>query len=156
MPSVKSLAEHQYYGHPRNAFWPIMREILALPCAEYPDYASLTRAVAGRGFAIWDVLQSCHRPGSLDAAIEPGSVVVNRFDRFLGRYPGIDRIFFNGTTAERLFRRHALPMLPAGSPSCGMHRLPSTSPAHAALTLEEKLAAWSAIVPAGGLAFDGR
>jgi double-stranded uracil-DNA glycosylase len=29
MPSVTSLATQQYYGHPQNAFWPIMGRLFA-------------------------------------------------------------------------------------------------------------------------------
>lgn len=144
MPSLKSLREGRYYAHPRNAFWPIVRELLALPEL---DYAALTRAVAGKGFAIWDVVASCHRPGSLDAAIDLSSIVPNDIGRLLSARPAIDRIFFNGSTAERLFRRLVLPGLGSVGRECALQRLPSTSPAHAAMSWQGKLAAWRAILP---------
>lgn len=144
MPSRQSLREARYYAHPRNAFWPILRKLLNLP---ERDYGEASRAVAAMGFAIWDVLQSCQRPGSLDANIAPDSIVVNDIDGFLAAQPRVDRIFFNGSTAERLFRRHVLPGLGGPETRFRLQRLPSTSPAHAALTHAEKLAAWRAILP---------
>ena len=33
MPSRESLARHRYYAHPRNAFWPILVELLGLDSA---------------------------------------------------------------------------------------------------------------------------
>lgn len=151
MPSRKSLDDARYYAHPRNAFWPIMRELLDL--GEH-DYQALSRAVARRGFAIWDVLASCRRPGSLDSDIEPASIEVNDIPGLLRGQPGIDRVFFNGTTAETLFRRHVLPELGAAADTLRLQRLPSTSPAHAGRTFEQKLEAWRAILPGpgGGLA----
>lgn len=141
MPGVASLQLQQYYGHPRNAFWPIVGAIAgfdpALPYAE--RMAALRRA----GVALWDVLAACHRPGSLDAAIDPASVVPNDIGAWLGRHPGVGRILFNGATAQQMFHRHVLPGLPSGR--CPeLRRLPSTSPAHAGLSLVEKRAAWAA------------
>ena len=144
MPSQASLDGQRYYAHPRNAFWPILREVLAIGDE---DYAIVTRAVAGRGYAIWDVVASCCRPGSLDAAIELSSIEGNDIAGLLARQPAIDRIFFNGSTAERLFHRLVLPQLAHAGRHIALQRLPSTSPAHAAMPWQRKLAAWRAILP---------
>lgn len=145
MPSQASLHEQRYYAHPRNAFWPILREVLAIGDA---DYAALTLAISCRGYAIWDVVASCRRPGSLDAAIDMSSIEANDIAALLALQPSIDRIFFNGSTAERLFRRLVLPQLAQTDRRLALQRLPSTSPAHAAMPWRRKLAAWRAILPA--------
>lgn len=142
MPGLASLAAGQYYAHPRNAFWPIMARLLRFDPAL--DYAGRVAALQGAGIALWDVLQSCTRPGSLDADIDPASQVSNDFAGFLAAHPTITALFFNGATAESCFRRAVLPTLPAGAPPG--RRLPSTSPAHAALSVEQKLAAWQIIL----------
>ncbi len=140
MPSVRSLAERQYYGHPRNAFWPIMGELFgAGPELPYPERGRVLRA---HRVAVWDVLASCVRPGSLDADIEAASAEVNDLDGFLRDHPDLRLIAFNGTAAERYFQRRVLPDLGLDCPP--RIRLPSTSPAHAALTLAHKSARWRA------------
>ena len=137
MPGDASLDAQRYYAHPRNLFWPIMGALFdAGPDLEYDQrLARLTAA----GVALWDVAGECVRPGSLDARIQPGSVVANDLAGLLQAQPGIRRICFNGATAEALFRRHVLSTLDA-PPAC--IRLPSTSPAHAAMSFDAKLAAW--------------
>ncbi|NYZ63966.1 DNA-deoxyinosine glycosylase [Luteimonas deserti] len=137
MPGRASLDTERYYAHPRNLFWPIMGTLVdAGPGYPYAErLARLRRA----GIALWDVAAECTRAGSLDAEIERDSVVANDIGGLLARHPGIVRILFNGAAAETLYRRHVAP-LPAGAPAC--MRLPSTSPAHAAMPLELKLAAW--------------
>ncbi len=85
--------------------------------------------------------------GSLDADIVRRSVAPNDFGVFFAVHRDISRVFFNGAAAETAFRRHVLPGL-AGS-SLRLARLPSTSPAHAACSYADKLAAWSAILGAG-------
>lgn len=142
MPGEASLSASQYYAHPRNAFWRIMGDLLgAGPALPYP--ARLARLTAA-GIAVWDVVADCERRGSLDAAIVRESVQANDFRHFFAEHPGIEQIFFNGTAAENLFRRHVLPRLDRVPRE--LHRLPSTSPAHAARGYAEKLAAWSVIV----------
>ncbi len=71
MPGAASLAAGQYYAHPRNAFWPILAALCHFP-ADAP-YAARVAALQAAGVAVWDVLQSCVRPGSLDTAIERSS-----------------------------------------------------------------------------------
>ena len=143
MPSRESLARQQYYAHPRNAFWPILSALLDL--GELP-YRQRALAVAARGVAVWDVLESCQRPGSLDAAIDDDSIVTNDFPGFFRRHRAIRRVYFNGAKAETVYRRRVLPDLPAAAAALPLQRLPSTSPAHAALSLERKISAWRAIL----------
>ncbi|KLJ01347.1 DNA-deoxyinosine glycosylase [Luteimonas sp. FCS-9] len=139
MPGVASLDAGRYYAHPRNLFWPIMGALF--DAGPDVDYARRLARLQAAGVALWDVASQCVRPGSLDARIEAGSVVANDIAGLLAAHPGIDRIRFNGSAAQALFRRHVLPTL-ATVPD--LARLPSTSPAHAAMRLEDKLAAWRA------------
>lgn len=140
-PSVRSLAEGQYYANPRNAFWPIAGELFGFDCAA--PYSERLAALQSHGVALWDVLHSCRRAGSADAAIDPKSLVTNDFDWLFASYPGVSRVYFNGATAANLFER--LIRHPAAV-TC--HRLPSTSPAHA-IPRTAKLAAWAAVIEAG-------
>jgi hypoxanthine-DNA glycosylase len=144
MPGVASLSAGEYYAHPRNCFWRIMGTLSGVP-AEAP-YAVRMRALAAAGVALWDVVRSCRRTGSLDTAIDRSSVRVNDFRGFLASHPGIGLICFNGGTAERLYQT-----LVAGSqdlPDVPRLRLPSTSPAHAARSFEAKLQAWQSALGA--------
>ena len=141
MPGEASLRAGQYYAHPRNLFWRILGEILGMDPGM--SYASRVGALLSEGIALWDVLDSCIRPGSMDAAIEMDSVIVNDFKTFFARHPQVRRVYFNGSTAERCYRRWVSPLLPAVPLIC--ERLPSTSPAHAAMSYEKKLAAWRVI-----------
>lgn len=144
MPGVKSLAEQQYYAHPQNSFWRIMSALLDAPVETYPQRVAL---IKNHNLALWDVLQSCFRPGSLDSEIEPGSIIVNDFAAFFRRHPTITQVFFNGATAEKEFRRRVLPGLPeklAGR--LALTRLPSTSPAHAGMKPAAKRREWNKIL----------
>jgi TDG/mug DNA glycosylase family protein len=135
MPGVASLAAGEYYAHPRNAFWPIMGHLFGAG----PDlpYAERVGRLKERKVAVWDVLQSCEREGSLDSAIR--AEVPNDFPAFLAAHPGIRIIGLNGGKAAASFRRHAAHHLPAGA---AVSLLPSTSPAHAARSFEQKCALW--------------
>ncbi|MCB1887871.1 MAG: DNA-deoxyinosine glycosylase [Rhodocyclaceae bacterium] len=140
MPGRCSLDADRYYAHPRNAFWPIMGALLGFePALEYP---ARCRALTAGGIALWDVMASCERRGSLDADIVAASIVANDIAGLLAAEPGIRVILFNGGKAEESFRRHVQPTLPAGLASVPCHRLPSTSPAHAGLSLAAKHALW--------------
>lgn len=144
MPGEASLRQQQYYGHPRNTFWPILGELFGIPVQA--SYVERCAALVARGIALWDVIAACERPGSLDQAIRPETVRVNDFGAFFDTAPGIVQVIFNGGTAEREYRRRVLPSLKLPHREIARHRLPSTSPAHAALRFEQKLAAWRSIL----------
>ncbi|ULE31538.1 DNA-deoxyinosine glycosylase [Mycobacterium sp. IDR2000157661] len=134
MPSVMSLTSQQYYGNPRNAFWRIMGGIAGF--AEDDAYAERVSALTDRGLAVWDVLHSCRRIGSLDSAVEPDSMVPNDFEVLFERHPGITRVLFNGAAAQKNFRR-----LVTLTRNLEYRRLPSTSPAQT-MPYADKSAAW--------------
>lgn len=144
MPGSASLSAEQYYAHPRNLFWPLMGELLGF--AAQSSYPERVAALTGQGYALWDVLDACRRSGSLDSAIETDSMKINDFARFLTAHPHIDRVFFNGAFAEGLFRRRVLPTLGPRAAELSLTRLPSTSPANAAMSRETRRAAWEAIL----------
>ena len=148
MPGGASLRAGQYYAHPQNLFWRIMGDLLGIePGLTYAAGVSLLKS---NGIALWDVLESCAREGSLDSAIEEATIVVNDFASFYPTHPRIARVFFNGAKAEASYRRYVLGARCAVLPALRYARLPSTSPAHAALSFEQKRDAWKAVVePAG-------
>jgi hypoxanthine-DNA glycosylase len=142
MPGTASLAAGQYYAHPRNSFWPIMGELFGTDAAL--PYVERCAMLAQQGVAVWDVLQSCSRPGSLDAAIDKSTMLANDFNGFLTSYPQINSIYFNGNTAEQSFRKQVLPSLK--DKELHLQGLPSTSPAHAALSFTQKCEQWRVIL----------
>lgn len=148
MPGDASLRAVEYYAHPRNAFWPIMGELFgAAPVLPYDRRCDRLRAA---GVAVWDVLRACRRRGSRDTAIERDSERPNDFGRFFTDHPHVRRVVFNGQKAESAFRRHVLKSLPeAVVERVGFVRLPSTSPAHAGRSIDEKLAVWRNGLQAG-------
>jgi double-stranded uracil-DNA glycosylase len=140
MPGAASLRAQRYYAHPQNQFWRIFGEILGT--AANVDYASRLQALTLSGIALWDVLDSCVRPGSLDSDIVSGSQQVNDFEAFFDAHPRVGRVLFNGSKADACFRKLVAPCL--SQRKLVLVRLPSTSPAHASLPYSEKLAAWRA------------
>ena len=138
LPGQESLRQQQYYAHPRNAFWRVMEAVLGIP-TDTP-YPQRCQALMDAGIASWDVCASARRPGSLDGAIQPDSVVPNDIADFLALHPQIGQIYFNGATAAALFRKYIRP-----TPEIPTHQLPSTSPAHAGMPLAQKIEQWRII-----------
>jgi len=144
MPGAASLAVSQYYAHPQNQFWPIM-EALCGAGRTLPYALRLDRLQANR-IAIWDVLQSCVRAGSLDSAIEASSAEPNDIPALLRSHGGITRVCCNGATAHRELLRHFGPIMQRDFARVAIMKLPSTSAAHAGMNLAAKLSAWKRAV----------
>ncbi len=133
LPGEASLAVQQYYGNPRNAFWRLMEGVLGAPLVPLP-YEQRLAALLSRGVGLWDVIAQAERPGSLDAAIRDPAA--NDLLQLIETLPSLKAVAFNGGTAAKL-----------GGKLIGERvrtvALPSSSPAHAARTFEQKAEAWS-------------
>lgn len=141
MPGSASLAQAEYYAHPRNDFWRIVEDVFSIPRTR--DYAARIAALNEAGVGLWDVLAECHRAGSLDAAIAGEGRRHNDVTGLLESHPRIARVLLNGAFAATTFQR--LARAGRGVPAAvECIRLPSTSPANASIPYPRKLALWGA------------
>lgn len=145
MPGGASLRLRRYYAHPQNLFWGFMGELVG--AGPDLDYAARVQRLRDAGIALWDVIATCKREGSLDSAIR--GAVANDFAAFFRAHPRLRAVLFNGATAEATF----LKQVPAGALPAGvaLTRLPSTSPANRSILTDEKRAAWHAALQAAGV-----
>ena len=135
-PSVKSREQNFFYGHPQNRFWKV---IAALTHSPLPITIEAKKAMLlHHGIAIWDVIQSCDITGSSDSSIK--NVVPMDFSPIL-RSASIQQIYANGATAEKLYQKYC-----EKNTNRSIVKLPSTSPANAAWSLEKLIDAWKVIV----------
>lgn len=141
MPGEESLRRQEYYANPRNQFWRIMSEIYQTPLGA--TYSERVAFLAEHGLALWDVLESCERSGSLDQDIQ--NPVANNFQTLFETYRTIHVLVFNGRTAHKWFeqlvaQRQAL----AGLDQIQELVMPSTSPT-ATIPFSKKIKQWSII-----------
>jgi len=137
MPGEQSILLNQYYGHSRNNFWKFIYTIFETPFSD--DYENKKALLLENSIALWDVLQVCERKGSLDSAIK--NEVANDFEHFLKNHSKINHIFFNGKKAASFFKKYVILEKQYQTTT-----LPSTSPANASKTFEEKLLEWKKIL----------
>lgn len=134
-PGAASLAAGKYYAHPRNQFWPLISAVVGEDLAALPYEERLPRLLA-HGFGLWDVLAGCEREGSLDSAIRKPAA--NDFERLRTLCPQLETVGFNGQASGKFAPQFAQ----AGYRTVV---LPSSSPAHMAMSFEQKLAVWRAL-----------
>ena len=135
LPGEASLAARRYYAHPLNQFWKLIGGVIGHDLHAL-DYETRLTALAAAGIGLWDTIASAVRRGSLDAAIR--EVEAAPLPDLVERLPGLRAIAFNGATSARIGRRQ----LPA-DPPFALLDLPSSSPAHAAITLAQKQERWN-------------
>lgn len=140
LPGQRSLKEVEYYAHPQNVFWRIMRDLVGAD----GTYEQRCAVLVKHGIALWDVLAESLRPGSMDADINLDSAKANDFGSFFLRHPDIERLCFNGQKAAQMYSRF---VDDAGS-QLQQDTLPSTSPAYAAMAYPQKLARWRSAIEA--------
>lgn len=140
LPGQRSLHAVQYYAHPQNAFWRIMRDLVGAN----GSYEQRCATLVENGIALWDVLAESLRPGSMDADIKLDTAKANDFGAFYRRHPDIERLCFNGQKAAQMY---SMFVDDTGS-AMQRHTLPSTSPAYAAMAYSEKLAKWRSAIEA--------
>jgi hypoxanthine-DNA glycosylase len=136
MPGRQSLQHQQYYANMQNAFWRIMfgmfgKEVPAI-------YGERISFLHSKGIAVWDVLKSCNREGSLDENIideEP-----NDFRTLFIKHPNIKTIVFNGNNPHKYFKKYS-----GIGTGHEFHTMPSTSPANRTKRFDQKLELWKIV-----------
>ena len=143
MPGVISLQATQYYGNPRNAFWSVLSELFGIniDC----DYEQRIDQVSRLPLILWDTIKACHREGSLDSSIQKHQLVANDIVALLNRYSSVRLVVFNGAASEKYFRQLVKPDLPDENDLTFL-KMPSTSPANAGSSFQQKLAAWKELL----------
>lgn len=139
LPGRISIDLGEYYANPQNAFWKIMAT--GVPDSR-ADYASRVAMLSHHGIAVWDVLAAATRSGSLDSAIA-NDAIPNNFRAFFQICPNVRLVCFNGVTAADLYEKYVVPTLTEAQRAIAKRTLPSTSGAHARLTLAQKAVRWS-------------
>lgn len=140
-PGQASLRAQQYYGHPRNQFWPLVGSILGLDLMAMP-YVQRLRQLRRHGLGLWDVYASCRRQGSLDTAIEQAEA--NDLASLRGRAPALRHVAHNGGESARSMKLTA-------ALGYQVLRLPSSSPANASWSFDRKLGAWRGAFEQAGI-----
>ena len=132
-PSVKSREQRFFYGHPQNRFWKVLAAIFN--CAVPQTVEEKKQMLLANGIALWDVIARCEIAGSSDASIK--NAVPNDLSPIFAA-ADIRAVYCNGATSYHLYQKYILPI--TGREAI---KLPSTSPANAAWTLEKLIEAWS-------------
>ncbi len=141
LPGDESIRQQQYYAHPQNQFWRILSAVYCEPLqAGYEDRVAL---VARHDLAVWDVLRSAERVGSLDSKIQ--NAIPNDFDVFFATHKHLKEIAFNGQKAQALYKRYIANSERGTSRALRTAVMPSTSPAYT-ISIEEKVAQWRAFL----------
>ena len=135
VPGVKSLEMQEYYAHPQNKFWKIIFELFNENFSE--DYLEKIKILKKNKIAVWDVIDSCERVGSLDTTIK--NEESNDILQLLKKYQNIKTIFCNGGKSYKNLQK-----IVGKNFEIPIYLLPSTSPLHT-ISFEKKLDAWSKI-----------
>ena len=130
-PSVRSRADHFYYGHPQNRFWKLLATLYGVSVPETIE--DKKKFLLQRGIALWDVIASCEIKNSSDQSIR--EAIVNDLNEIFAT-ADIRAVFTNGKVADHLYRKYH---------GKAAYCLPSTSPANATWSMERLLNAWVVI-----------
>lgn len=134
LPGAASLAAQRYYAHPRNLFWQLAGAVIGRDDLPSLDYDTRLATLLAARVGLWDTIRSALRPGSLDAAIRDAEHAALR--ELVTTLPNLRAVGFNGKTSARIGRAQL-----AGS-GLALIDLPSSSPAHAAMSLADKRNRW--------------
>ena len=130
-PSPLSRERGEYYGNPRNQFWRLLFGVFDVPF-DNPDYEKKKAVLFENGIVLWDVISECEPEGALDSELHERSPN-KALPGFIAEH-GIGKVLFNGNNAYEFYRRNI-----------GLierNVLPSSSPANARMSFEEKLRLW--------------
>ncbi|CAN7460921.1 DNA-deoxyinosine glycosylase [Trinickia sp. LjRoot230] len=135
LPGEVSIAQAQYYAHPRNLFWKLVGDTIGAPLVELA-YTERLRVLLDHRIGLWDVVAEARRIGSLDSCIRDHAS--NDLIGLIDTLPNLAVVAFNGAKAETI----GMKALGERAQQYRLLRMPSSSPAHAAIQYPQKLAIW--------------
>lgn len=127
IPSPKSRENGFYYSHPQNRFWRVMASVFDTDIPKSIDEKSTL--MLRNNIALWDVLESCEISGAEDSSIK--SEKPNDLNLII-KNTQVHTIFTTGKKAFALYNKYCL-----CSTNIQAVRLPSTSPANCAVSLDK-------------------
>lgn len=134
-PSVKSREQEFFYGHPQNRFWKTIAGVLS---EAVPETIEEKKEFLHRNhIALWDVIHSCDIIGSSDSSIR--NVVPNDLTEIF-EAADIQAIYCNGAKSYQYYEKYQEKM--TGRKAI---KLPSTSPANAAFSVDKLKEQWKII-----------
>ena len=136
MPSEKSLKYDEYYANPTNAFWRLLAQVFDQE--QFKSYQEKINFIENHNLALWDVIATCERTGSLDSTIK--NPKANDFEVFFEKFPNIQHIIFTSKNACNLYQKHV-----GNFYNINYNILPSPSGAYAVMRFDEKLQHWKLI-----------
>ncbi|RNA62016.1 DNA-deoxyinosine glycosylase [Chryseobacterium nematophagum] len=136
IPGIKSLEKQEYYAHPQNKFWKIIFELFGEELTM--DYTEKINMLKKKQIALWDVIDSCERKGSLDSEIR--NEEANQIIELLEKYPNVKTIFCNGGKSYKNLQK-----IVGNNFKTPFYLLPSTSPLHT-ISFERKFESWKLIL----------
>ncbi|WP_120076011.1 DNA-deoxyinosine glycosylase [Aurantiacibacter odishensis] len=134
LPGERSLEAGQYYAHPRNLFWKLMEQVIDSELVALP-YRQRLDALLAHKVGLWDAVQSATRKGSLDSDIRDAEAT--DLPSLAATLPDLKAVAFNGRASEKTARPQLAQL------DLALVALPSSSPAHAVMTFEEKARHWA-------------
>jgi len=134
-PSVKSREAMFFYGHPQNRFWKLLPLIFdeEIPVTIEEKSALILR----HNLALWDSIQSCVITGSSDSSVK--DVVPNDLSVIISNSK-VTQIFCNGALSHKMYMKYIYPQTKIEAV-----KLPSTSPANAAFSMDRLYEQWKII-----------
>jgi hypoxanthine-DNA glycosylase len=138
LPGERSLAQSQYYAHPQNRFFHLVGDTIGKNLVAM-DYPGRLNTLLEHHIGLWDVVLEAQRTGSLDSSIRHHAS--NDLNVLIAALPNLLAIAFNGGTAEKIGMR----ALGETANRYRIVRLPSSSPAYAAVSYDEKLSVWQTL-----------
>lgn len=135
-PSVKSREAMFFYGHPQNRFWKLAAMLFGEPVSETIE--EKTALILNNRLALWDSIKSCTITGSSDSSVR--DVVPNDLS-LIFENSRVNRVFCNGALSHKMYMKYIFP-----ETNVKAVKLPSTSPANAAFSIDRLYEHWKIIL----------
>ena len=125
-----------FYGHPQNRFWKLMARLFD---EEVPVTVEEKSSLILRNhLALWDSIRSCTITGSSDSSVK--DVVPNDLSVIFDN-SRVSRVFCNGALSHKMYMKYIFPHT-----NISAVKLPSTSPANAAFSVDRLYEHWKIIL----------